>query len=319
MTKKRVVLVTGSNGFVGQHLVKYLAECGHSVIASSRAALQWDHPNITNVQVPDLVTGFDWKPLLSRCDTVVHLAGIAHRLVDERTYNRINIGVTASVAQDARICGTKQLVFISSIAAQSGSFSDCELTEEDFPEPINAYGRSKLAAENVVRAAGVPFTILRPVVIYGAGEKGNFALIHRAAKMRIPLPFGSLKAPRSVLSIDNFNSAVEFVLTNPISIGETFIVSDPAMISVAEMITAYRAALGRRPNLLQVPEKWVEIILKVIRQGATWQRLGSPLLAPPKKLLRMGWKPVQTTFSPDLASPGQGNRSATTTAELDSR
>src|SRR5439155_26204580 len=113
-----------------------------------------------------------------------------------------------SLAQAARVSGTRQLICVSSIAAQSGSCSDSELTEEDFPKPSNAYGRSKLAAENVVRATGVPFTILRPVVMYGQGEKGNFALIHKTARTRIPLPFGSLKAPRSILSIHNFNSAV---------------------------------------------------------------------------------------------------------------
>ena len=138
---------------------------------------------------------------------------------------------------------TKHLVFISSIAAQSGSYADHDLTEDDFPTPNNAYGRSKFAAEQAIRAAGISFTILRPVVIYGEGEKGNFATVHRISRLPIPLPFGALSAQRSVLSIENFNSAVATALSNPRAQGETFIVSDPAPVTVADLIARYRASL----------------------------------------------------------------------------
>src|SRR6202043_617247 len=141
---------------------------------------------------------------------------------------RVNCQATAALARAAFRCGTNHLVFVSSIAAQSGSFSDHELTEDDPPRPINSYGRSKLAAEQAVRAAGVSFTILRPVVIYGEGEKGNFAAVPRLAPRPVPLPFGALTAQRSVLSVQNFLSAVATALTDPRARGETFIVSDPA-------------------------------------------------------------------------------------------
>ena len=148
-----------------------------------------------------------------------------------------------ALAEAARRCGT-HLVFVSSIAAQSGSFSEHELTEDDPPRPNNAYGRSKLAAEYAIRASGVSFTILRPVVMYGDGEKGNFAIVHKISRLPIPLPFGRLTAKRSVLSVQNFCSAVELVLTNSRARGETFIVSDPTPLTVSEVIARYRASLG---------------------------------------------------------------------------
>jgi len=297
-SNKRAVLVTGSNGFVGKHLVKYLASRGYTVVASSRTALASNDPKVTYAQVPDLITAFDWRPLLSQCDTVIHLAGIAHKSADEHTYDLVNVKATASIVKAARESDISQFVFISSIAAQSGPCSEVPLSEEALPKPTNAYGRSKLASEEALRAAGVPYTILRPVVMYGPGEKGNFELIHDIARLPIPLPFGALNAPRSVLSIDNFNSAVEFVLMDARALGETIIVSDPASVGVAEMIVAYRVALGRRPNLFHVPEKWIKATLGLVGLTTTWQRLGMPLLAPPAKLLRMGWRPVHTYFSP---------------------
>jgi nucleoside-diphosphate-sugar epimerase len=291
MNDQGTVLVTGSGGFIGRHLVSYLAAQGWKVIAASRSASVFENPNIVAVPLPDLSSPFDWQPLLQQCDAVVHLAGIVHTIADDELYERVNHRATEALARAASRCGA-HLVFISSIAAQSGSFSDHELTENDTPRPTNAYGRSKLAAEQAVRATGVSFTILRPVVIYGDGEKGNFATVHKIARLPIPLPFGALTAQRSVLSVQNFNSAVATALTNSRARGETFIVSDPTALTVSDVITRYRASLGRSPWLIPIPERWLELFLRAIGQSATWQRIGCPLMAPPRKLLALGWKPV---------------------------
>ncbi len=290
MNDRTTVLVTGSDGFIGRHLVPYLAEQGYKVVAASRTASAYEDPNIVGVPLPDLSIPFDWLPLLQHCDAVVHLAGIAHTFADEDLYDRVNHRATEALAEAAFRSGA-HLVFISSIAAQSGSFSDHELTEDDPPMPSNAYGRSKLAGEQAIRAAGASFTILRPVVIYGDGEKGNFATIHRISRLPIPLPFGALKAQRSVLSVQNFNSAVATALANSGARGETFIVSDPTPLAVSDVIARYRASLGKSPWLISIPEICLELSLKIAGRGAMWQRIGRPLIARPGKLLALGWKP----------------------------
>ncbi len=291
-SKKIRVLVTGADGFVGHHLVPYLVAQGYRVIAASRAAATFDSPEVTAVPLSDLSRLFDWQPMLVQCDAVVHLAGIAHKYAGDDFYDRVNHRATSALARAISRGAAKHLVFISSIAAQSGSYSDHEITEDDFPMPNNAYGRSKFAAEQAIRAAGISFTILRPVVIYGEGEKGNFATVHRLSRLPIPLPFGALTAQRSVLSIQNFNSAVATALSNPRARGETFIVSDPTPVTVADLISRHRASLGRRAWLMPVPEGWIRVSLEVIGQGTTWERIGRPLVAPPKKLLDIGWEPA---------------------------
>jgi nucleoside-diphosphate-sugar epimerase len=293
MNDQTRVLVTGSDGFIGRHLVPYLAAQGYKVIAASRTASAFEDPNIVPVRLPDLSLPFDWQPFLQHCDAVVHLAGIAHQFAFDDLYDRVNHQATAALADAAFRCGTNHLVFVSSIAAQSGSSSDHELTEDEPPKPNNAYGRSKLAAEKAVGAAGVSFTILRPVVIYGEGAKGNFAVVFRISRLPIPLPLGKLKARRSVLSIQNFNSAVGTALSNSRARGETFIVSDPTPVTVADLVARHRASLGRSPWLLPIPERWLELSLKAVRQRAVWERLGCPLVANPSKFLAIGWKPSE--------------------------
>jgi nucleoside-diphosphate-sugar epimerase len=290
-SKKTRVLVTGADGFVGRHLVPHLVAQGYAVIAASRAVTSFDSPDVTAIPLPDLSRLFDWQPLLDQCDAVVHLAGIAHKYAGDDFYDRVNHRATSALARAISRGATKHLVFISSIAAQSGSYADHDLTEDDFPTPNNAYGRSKFAAEQAIRAAGVSFTILRPVVIYGEGEKGNFAVVHRLSRLPVPLPFGALSARRSVLSIQNFNSAVETALSNPRARENTFIVSDPTPVTVADLIARYRGSLGKSPWLVSVPESWIEAAMKAAGQGAIWERIGRPLVAPPTKLLAIGWEP----------------------------
>jgi UDP-glucose 4-epimerase len=291
MTDKTTVLVTGSDGFIGRHLVPFLASHGFYVIAASRSAGA-SGDKISAAVLPDLSETFDWTPLLQRCDAVVHLAGIAHTYADEALYDLVNHRATETLAHSAAELG-KHLVFISSIAAQSGSFSERELTEDDPPQPTNAYGRSKLAAEEAIRKAGGSFTTLRPVVIYGQGEKGNLATIRKIAQLPLPLPFGGLTARRSVLSVKNLNSAITTALTDPRARRQTFIVSDPTPVTVADLIARYRAGFGRPAWLFPAPEVLFELALRAIGQTPVWQRIGCPLVARPNKLLALGWKPIE--------------------------
>ncbi len=289
MSDKGTVLVTGSDGFIGRHLVPYLVAQGHRVVAASRTT-STGAPNIRPVRLPDLSRPFDWKPLLAQCKAVVHLAGIAHTFADDDLYDRVNHRATAALAAAAADCKV-HLVFISSIAAQSGSFSAAELTENDPPRPINAYGQSKLAAEEDILTSGASYTILRPVVIYGEGEKGNLATIRKIANLPVPLPFGGLNARRSVLSVQNLNSAIEMALTEPRARGETLIVADPTPVTVADLIARYRADSGRSAWLFPIPPAWIEFALKAGGQSPIWHRIGCPLIARPDKLIALGWKP----------------------------
>jgi UDP-glucose 4-epimerase len=290
MIDKSTVLVTGSNGFLGRHLVPYLAAKGRNVIAASRKPIAVAGSNIAFARLPDLSNPVDWKPLLQDCDAVVHLAGIAHTTAEENLYDRVNHIATERLAQAAFHRGA-HLVFVSSIAAQTGSFSESTLTEDDPPRPDNAYGRSKLAAETAIRATGTSFTVLRPVVVYGEGEKGNVSFVHKISRLPIPLPFGGLRAKRSVLSVENFCSAVELTLKDSRARGEIFIVSDPTPLSVSDLIERHRGSLGRPPGLIAFPEKGLELFLKAIGRDSIWKRIGCPLVAPPTKLLELGWKP----------------------------
>jgi nucleoside-diphosphate-sugar epimerase len=293
------LLVTGASGFVGRATLAAFAPCGHALRAAVRRPP--DPAFADRVEVmrhPDLADACDWQPLLEGIDQVIHLAGIADasRGTPPELYDRINRQATQELALAAARSGVKQLVFISSIRAQSGPAADRALTERDWPTPTDAYGRSKLTAEAAVAAAGVPFTILRPVLLYGPGVKGNFARLLRAALSPWPLPVKNFINRRSLLGVDNLISAMSFVLSVPAAMGETYVVADPGIpMRLSDVMTTLREAQGRRPFILPLPTHYVETPLRLMHRDDLWERLGGNLYVDPGKLLAAGWRPLHDT------------------------
>jgi nucleoside-diphosphate-sugar epimerase len=183
------------------------------------------------------------------------------------------------------------LVFLSSVRAQSGPAAAHVLREVDPPEPTENYGRAKLAAERAVSACGAPYTILRPVMVYGAGASGNFASLMRLAYSSWPLPFGSFKNLRSLASLENLIRAIVFALNSAKAINETYLVADPMPVMLAEIVAALRMGAGRPANLFAMPPTWFAAAFQLAGRTDIWERLGGSLVVDPGKLLAAGWRP----------------------------
>jgi UDP-glucose 4-epimerase len=292
------VLVTGATGFVGRAVVAALAADGNEVRAAVRHMPSPPlPPGVAVAYHGDLAKPIDWAPLLAGIDSVVHLAGIAHAgpgMAEER-YDLVNHRATESLAAAARAAGIARFVFVSSIRAQTGPTADHVVTEADEPRPTDPYGRSKLAAERAVQRSGVAFTILRPVLVYGAGAKGNLRALMRLAALPVPLPFGALAARRSLLSLANLAAAISFVLRHKTCAGETYVVADPAPLTIAEIVAALRHGLGRKPGLVAVPPALLRLALAALGRGGSWEQINGALVAEPRKLLAAGWRAERDT------------------------
>jgi UDP-glucose 4-epimerase len=294
------ILVTGATGFVGRPLLVALQAAGHEVLAAVRRPPRLALPaGVVVVPGPDLGEAGDWRSLLDGLDAVVHLAGIAHtgQGVPEARYDLVNRQGSAALAGAAARAGVGRFVFVSSIRAQSGPVAAEPLTEADEPRPTDAYGRSKLAAEADIRAAGIASTILRPVAMYGPGLKGNFDALARLAQLHLPLPFASLRNRRSLLNVEAMADAILFVLRTPETSGQTFIVADASPVTPAEILAAMRAGAGRAPLLFPVPPAAFSLVAKAIGRTDLWDRLGGELIASPARLVAAGWRPEQDTLA----------------------
>lgn len=287
------ILVTGASGFIGTVLVNWLSEAGHEVIAAVREPERFVvSRGVRTVRLPDLSGPIAWERIVEGVDIVVHLAGIAHRGgSDDGLYDRAVHLATAELADACIRQGVKRLIFLSSIGAQTGSFADHVVTEEDDPRPVTAYDRAKLAAERAIERSGMPYTILRPVIVYGPNAKANIALLLRLARLPFPLPFGAFGNRRSYVALENVVQAITHCLDTKATLNQTFIVADPQPISWVDVFTVLRRAGGRQAGLVAVPPWMIRLPLLMIGRGAIWDRIGRSLEVSSQKLQATGWQP----------------------------
>jgi len=293
----RRVLVTGASGFIGKRLTTALAKAGWEVKAAAREPSAIPAARgVEPVELHDLAQGADWSELLNGVTHVVHAAGIAHApgALPDALYARINAESVGELAAAAR-GKVERLVFLSSVRAQAGLSADRPISEMDKPAPTDAYGRAKLEGERRLAASGVPFTVLRPAVVYGKGVKGNIAALATLARTPMPLPFAGLNNRRSLLALDNLVSAISFVLEARKAANETFLVADAEPISVADLVAAMREGLGRSPHLVKVPLGAVKRLMRSFGKEAEWERISGNFIVDASKLMGIGWRPAVAT------------------------
>jgi nucleoside-diphosphate-sugar epimerase len=308
------ILVTGASGFIGQNVVRVLAERGYSVRAAARHPIVFDSPRVEGVAVGDMSRSFAAEFLVRGVDAVVHAAGLSHARTDlpAAAYTAINVDATRQLAKAARSARVKRFVLMSSIRAQVGATHPGIVTEATPAAPTDDYGRSKQAAEAVVakmlEGSSTHWTVLRPVLVYGPGVKGNMAALMRLAAFPLPLPFGALKARRSLVSIGNLISAIQYVLQTQTAENASFIVADPIPLTMAQIIRVLRMGAGRSDFLLPVPAASLAALLRVVGKPDFAERLMGDLVVDAARLRRIGWScPEQTVQA--LAAAAHAGRS----------
>ena len=291
-----LLALTGATGFIGQYLLRELPKRGHRL----RVLLR--HPSAVPMQCASAVIGDLARPrnmsaALEGVDAVIHSAGFTHGMsgIPEDDYRLLNTEATIGLARAARRAGAKRFVFLSSIRAQSGPTAETVLTEADDPNPTDAYGRSKLAAERGLAELDLDWVSLRAALVYGPGVKGNIAQLMRLARLPLPLPLRSIGGRRSLLALENLSAAIEVVLTTPGPLRRPFIAADREVLTIDEMIAAMRDGLGRRPNVFAVSPVLLGLLFRSFGHDNIYRRMSGSLVADPSALIGLGWAPPLNT------------------------
>ena len=224
------ILITGANGFIGKNLVLRLNE-------------------LSNVSLIKFERGDDatlLPQLVSQVDAVVHLAG-ENRPADDAAFERVNFGLTSDlcnvVAHEFRSTG-RQVAFL--LASSSQAKLD------------NSYGRSKLAAEEVVQAlseeTGNPSLIFRLPGVFGKWCKPNYnsvvaTVCHNIAR-ELPIQINDPAANLRLVYVDDVVTALLGALQAPASGCMRINVKPEFSITLGELVSQIRAFGNCRTTLM---------------------------------------------------------------------
>lgn len=291
---KKKVLVTGSTGFVGSHVVREFIDLGYEVVGISRTEASSPH------MIKDISGNTDWCDVLEGVEIIIHCAAAVHQMeLSENvlnSYQTLNVDGTLNLAQQAKN-SVKRFIFLSTVKVNGEeTFSD-KFFADDKANPIDPYGVSKECAEAGLReialSSKMELVIIRPPLVYGPNPKGNLATLAKYLNRRVPLPLGSVTSnSRSLVYVGNLVNFIYICAEHQAAINETFLISDDSDLSTASIIRHIGSALQLQPLLLSVPVFLLNFAFKALGKKEYGSRLlGDLCVDITKNKTLLDWKP----------------------------
>jgi len=237
--------VTGGTGFVGQAVVE--EACRRNI--PLRALARREQAPCTGVEWVrgDLADEAALRALVEGAEVVLHIAGVVNT-PDPMGFHLGNVTGTETLVEAARGAGAQRFVFVSSLAAR---------------EPqLSRYGRSKAHAEDVVRASGLDWTIVRPPAIYGPRDREILELFKAARWGIVPMP---PPGRASIVHVEDLARLLLELVAGGEGVSQTVLEPDDGREggwSHRELAKAIGAAVGR--------PVWAPATPRAVMKAASW-------------------------------------------------
>ena len=264
------LLITGATGFIGQALIKKLKLEKYSLNISTRNYIQSTTENLKIFNLGSLENKIDWADALYEVDCVIHCAGRAHIINDNKKksidiFRKVNVDGTINLAKQASISGIRRFIFLSSIKVNGErTIGNLSFKYNDISNANDSYSISKWEAEQQLwelsKKTGLEVVIIRVPLVYGPGVKGNLERLIKLINFGIPLPFSLIKNERSLIGIDNLIDLIIRCIEHKNASGKTLLVSDDETFSTPDLLKIIANSMGRSVRLFPFPI----ILLKIL-------------------------------------------------------
>lgn len=247
------VLVTGATGFVGGHLAEALRRRGDEVTALARSASKAAALAPLGVRVVpgDLHDRAALQRAAEGQDVVYHVAGVVAAR-SEADFMVANRDGTRNLVEALGQMGTGRLVLVSSMAAVGPTIKGRPLRGDEAPRPVTAYGRSKLAAEQAVTASALPWTIVRPPMVYGPRDQ-EVLKVFRLVRFGVAPVLGDGSQELSAVHGGDLAEGLIAAGTTGAAAGRAYYACHPEVFTGADMARAVGRAMGKSPAVIRIP------------------------------------------------------------------
>ena len=291
---KERVLITGASGFIGYHLIEEALKNNLEVYAAIRKSSKVDHLKDFNIKYtyPDFddLSSLKKEITENKYDYIIHAAGVT-KARSQKEYNHINAGYVNSLAQAVLDSGIKlkKLVLISSLAAV-GPLNSLKgiITEDSVPNPISAYGKSKLLGEqNLKTFSSLNYNILRPTGVYGPRDRDIFIFFKQVVKGIEPY-IGNIEQKFSFLYVTDLAKATIKALFA--GNHKTYNLSDGNFYDRYELGTIIKEVLNLKTVKFHLPVNFVKLIAMVSEKYSSLSNKAAVLnLEKVNELMAVNW------------------------------
>ena len=246
------ILVTGSSGFIGSHLVEYLVKKRYKVVAFDRYNSNNSYGWLENSKykkkikfiLGDIRDYDSVNKAMKGCHSVMHLAaliGIPYSYISPTAYIKTNIEGTLNVLESAKNLRLKQVI-VTSTSEVYGTAIKKKLSEQSELKAQSPYAASKIAADQLslsyYRSFGLPVKIIRPFNTFGPRQSARAVIptIITQALLKNKIKIGNLNTTRDFLYVEDLCSAYEMILKSNKLLGEVINVGVDSEISIKKLI-----------------------------------------------------------------------------------
>ena len=293
------VLVTGATGLVGGHLIDRLIERGDTVTALVRSPERAAPLASRGVQLiaGDLSDTAAIASAVRGQDVVYHSAAKLGARTESELMEPNREGTRRIATACAAQPNPPRLVLVSSMAAGGPARHGAPKTVAGDDHPVTMYGRSKLAAEQVLPSLSLPWTILRPPTVYGPRDRDNLLPFFKAARFGIAPMLGDGSLELSVIHLADLADALVLAGTAPDVVGQVFYVNHPDIVTAANLLRAIARSLHRDVIPIPIP-RWA--VRGALTLTGAWAELfhQSSILHPDKvnEFFQEAWTADPTPF-----------------------
>jgi uncharacterized protein YbjT (DUF2867 family) len=220
------IAITGSAGFIGSHLGRALSADGHEIVPVSRRS------------GIDITSAHALAEAFAGCEAIAHCAGI-NREIGDQTYQRVHIDGTRRVVEAAERAGVRRIALMSFLRAR--------------PHCGSPYHESKWAAEEIVRASALDYTILKAGMTYGRGDHMLDHLSHSLHTLPVFATVGITEPPIRPLAVDDLMPILRAALVDGRLLRQTVAVVGAEQLRLSDAVRRVAAVLGKRVLVVPCP------------------------------------------------------------------
>ena len=228
------IFISGGTGFVGGHLTRELLSRGHEL----RLLVHRRGKTAEAVeQIEGDVTSLDsFEAGLGGCQAVINLVGIIREFPARGvTFERLHVQATANMLAAAKKAGVRRYLQMSALGSR--------------PDAVSAYHKTKFRAEELVRASGLEWSVMRPSVIYGPKDAFINMLAGQLRMAPVMPIIGDGRYRLQPIHADDVARCFALALERPETIGQCYELCGNDRLSYLELLDAVASAMGKSPPL----------------------------------------------------------------------
>tara|TARA_B100001027_G_scaffold80021_1_gene54725 strand:+ start:1519 stop:2448 length:930 start_codon:yes stop_codon:yes gene_type:complete len=295
---RKVILLTGANGFIGKNVLKSFHK-KYEIIAFSRSKPKFDSKwikfnGLNDSKIQEIFKKY--KPhFIINCAAIAHknlrFFKNNHKLIEEVNLEYINILLDCALKNDL----PSKFIFISSIGVYKKQ-SSLVINENSLLSPNNYYSELKLKGEKIIqkrlKGSKVSWTILRIPMVYGNNAPGNFNLLVNLIDLQVPLILENKKNYRTLLSINNLMSALKRIISVKKSDNQIYLVSDDEKISLRDLIKNIGLVRNKSSLIITVPNYVYSFLKKLPFVGKKFEVVSNEYIIDNSKIKKqLNWYP----------------------------